>query len=199
MEEELKALQAQVRELREAIAHLSHHGLRHELSGDDIVRLSVQNGGIQLNRQRTLNASTGLTATESSANKRIDLTLALTTYLARCSGDLTLTTSYQDVAGATVTLAAIGTYMIWAVFDFELNTVSANLAQGELNVDGVGQTGVAGLRVNASHRERGTYAQMWEVTTTGVNEIAKLRALKTVDDGTGTCYTSSCIMALRIA
>jgi hypothetical protein len=42
----------------------------------DAVRLSVQNGGTQLNRHRTLNFGTGLAATESSANKRIDVTLA---------------------------------------------------------------------------------------------------------------------------
>ena len=46
-----------------------------ELSGDAPLRLSVQNDGTQLNRQRTLNFTPPLVATESSANKRIDLTI----------------------------------------------------------------------------------------------------------------------------
>ncbi len=50
------------------------HAPAHELPGGDVVRLSTQNNGTQLNRQRTLNFSTGLTATEDQANKRITIT-----------------------------------------------------------------------------------------------------------------------------
>ncbi len=69
----LESLQAEVEELRRELARLRLHGPEHELPGEDAVRLSVQNGGTQLNRQRTLNAGTGITATEDSTNKRITL------------------------------------------------------------------------------------------------------------------------------
>ncbi len=50
------------------------HNSTHELGGMDEVRLSAQNGGTQLPRQRTINFSTGLTATHDPDNKRITIT-----------------------------------------------------------------------------------------------------------------------------
>lgn len=49
------------------------HARRHELTGDDQVHPSVQNSGVQLNRFRTLNFTTGLTVTEDSVNRRYNI------------------------------------------------------------------------------------------------------------------------------
>ncbi len=61
MAADLADLQRQITELRGLIAK---HGGRHELSGGDEVRLSVLNSTTHLNRQRSIAAGTGLTATE---------------------------------------------------------------------------------------------------------------------------------------
>jgi len=74
LEQRLAALEHTVEELKQLLSQ--QHGLSHELAGDDVVRPSIQNGGTQLSRQRTLNFSTSLTASESTANKRIDVILA---------------------------------------------------------------------------------------------------------------------------
>ena len=73
LQQRIAALEQQVEELKQELRQ--QHGHRHELSGEDPVRLSVQNSGTQLNRQRTLNAGTNLTATEDSSNKRITLSV----------------------------------------------------------------------------------------------------------------------------
>lgn len=52
------------------------HGRTHEIAQGDEYRPSVQNNGTQLDRHRTTNFSTGLTANVSAANKRIDVILA---------------------------------------------------------------------------------------------------------------------------
>lgn len=51
----------------------TRHALRHELVGDDIVRLSVLTNGIQLNRHRSLNFQAPLTVAEDSGNKRFNI------------------------------------------------------------------------------------------------------------------------------
>lgn len=52
------------------------HARRHELTGDDQFHPSVQNNGVQLNRFRTLNFTTGLVATGDSVNRRYNIGLA---------------------------------------------------------------------------------------------------------------------------
>ena len=74
LQESAVPLQKQIDDLRLALAH---HSVRHELSGEDEIRLSVLNGTTQLNRQRSLAAGTGLTAAEvQGANPYINLTAA---------------------------------------------------------------------------------------------------------------------------
>lgn len=51
----------------------TRHAIRHELIGDDTVRLSVLTNGVQLNRHRSLNFLAPLTVAEDSGNKRFNI------------------------------------------------------------------------------------------------------------------------------
>ena len=64
----LTALELEVQRLR------TSHRATHELSGGDEVRLATQNSGTPLNRYRSLNFSTGLTAVEDSDGQRVTIT-----------------------------------------------------------------------------------------------------------------------------
>lgn len=61
-EQDVAALQRRLQELERQARR--PHRLTHEMSGGDTVRISGMNGGTHLNRQRSLNAGTGLTMTE---------------------------------------------------------------------------------------------------------------------------------------
>ncbi len=68
--------QEAIRQLRQEIAELrrfvrQEHGRTHEISQGDEYRPAIENSGTLLARQRTLNFSTGLTASVDPDNKRI--------------------------------------------------------------------------------------------------------------------------------
>ena len=200
IERRLASIEVMLEEL--ASRPVPPHAEHHEMVGMDTVRLSVQNGGTQLNRQRTVNFGAGLTATESSANKRIDVAVALTSYTANANADLALTTDYQDVPNATLTLAAAGTYLILGAFQFDATagaTVSSCI--GQLVVDGTGQAGVAELGYfSNTERIRATVAEHWIVTTASAGLVAKLQAKKAANFGTMSCLdVDTRITAVRIA
>lgn len=203
IERRLASIEVMLEEL--ASRPVPPHAEHHELTGGDTVRLSVQNSGSQLNRQRTLNFGAGLTASESSSNKRIDVVAdypTLTYYTANCDKELSLTTDYQDVPGATVTLAAAGTYIIWGAFQFDhTGGASVSSCVGILVVDGVAQTGDAELGyVSNGERVRGSVGRPWTVTTAATNKVAKLQAKLVTANGSGSVKpTDTVITALRIA
>ena len=218
IERRLASIEVMLEEL--ASRPVPPHAEHHELTGGDTVRLSVQNSGSQLNRQRTLNFGAGLTASESSSNKRIDVVLAdhdhtgdagdggvlaypaLTYYTANCDKELFLTTDYQDVSGATVTLAAAGTYIIWAAFQFDATAgASVSSCIGILLVDGSAQTGDVELGYfSNTERIRASVGRHWVVTTAAANKVAKLQAKLATANGSGSVKsTDTVITALRIA
>ena len=106
---------------------------------------------------------------------------------AAASANLTLTTSFQDIVGATVTLPTVGDWEITAVFDFGHGVIGGILAEGQLLVAGVAQTSIAKLDDDAV---RGTVTQSWKVTTTVVNTVLKLQARKTNAAGNSTCHST---------
>lgn len=201
IERRLASIEVMLEEL--ASRPVPPHAEHHEMVGMDTVRLSVQNSGSQLNRQRTLNFGAGLTASESSSNKRIDVGVSLAYYTADAVGDLTLTTSYQDVGSATVTLAAIGTYLIWCTSYCKVDCTGGggdNFLYTILVLGGVTQTGAARLYSIDGGRAIATVGQHWVATTTGADTIAKLQASKAYDRSTCQVYASGTrITALRIA
>ena len=104
--------------------------------------------------------------------------VGLTTGLARASSSPALTDTYQDIGGATVTLATAGVYLIFAVFDFEeVNIAGTGDALGRLVVGGAAQGGEAAFGMEEYGKtKRGTVSQMWRVTGVSAGTIAKLQA-----------------------
>lgn len=119
-----------------------------------------------------------------------------------CSADLALSNAEQDVTGATLTLAAIGSYRVTGIFDFDMigDGDMGQMAIGRLSVAGVIQTAEAHERaikvsigytlgvgesvtLTVNTNVRATVVQIWDVTTTVTNTVVKLRALR--DGGTG--------------
>ena len=122
--------------------------------------------------------------------------LGLDSYIAAATGSLTLTTSAADVTGVTVTLIKIGTYLITAVFDMEHSVAGAGVAIGELVLGGTTRGGQALAHEGAV---RVTVPQVWLVTTTALNTIAKLQAKKSINAGTATAnVTHTKIVALLV-
>lgn len=121
--------------------------------------------------------------------------------LVQASGDLTLTGSFADVAGATVTFTpSVASYaLVWATFDLQaVDGVASGSAYvmeayGTLTVDGVAQTKQAELR-NLSQGTsavdadiRGTVSQVYRVALDTTSHTLKLQAKQNLGVS-GTCY-----------
>ena len=132
---------------------------------------------------------------DANAGTKTVKQMASTSALARASSTLTLTTSRQDVAGASLSLGA-GTYLIFGVFDFYGDNNGA-VAVGELDVGGAAQGGAAFLLPDGTNSNRVTAIQIWRKTLASTTTV-KLRAFKTADVGTFLCYQDhTAITALR--
>lgn len=105
-----------------------------------------------------------------------------------CDTLLTLSATAQDVAGCSVTLPTPGTYLIYGIFVFFVNTVGATgddmqgfLSDSANNLEtefaGWGEVPTAGAQ--SLH-----LVQQWRITTTANNEVWKLRALRSGTTGT---------------
>ena len=116
---------------------------------------------------------------------------------AAADAGLTLTTSYQDVSGATVTLPTPGDWLITATFAFTESGSGdeGQLARGQLLADGVAQSPIAFLILLDGLRA--TVVQTWKVTTTATDVIAKLQAKK--DGGTGSSVASATATTITAA
>jgi hypothetical protein len=108
--------------------------------------------------------------------------------IAAASSDLTLTTSNQDVAGATLTLPHIGDYEIDAGFDFEFTSVPPSATDvatigvltdsGDTEVDSPRAAILTVPSVDDLDSFRAGIGQRWLVTTTVIDTVYKLRARK---------------------
>ena len=109
----LAEMEQAILSLQRRLDALGHHALEHEINGGDTVRPAVMNSGTRLNRHREVNFEDGLDATESSANKRIDVGVKDASVGGRKilldfadSGNIAPTAtpnSDTDIRGATVT------------------------------------------------------------------------------------------------
>lgn len=105
------------------------------------------------------------------------------------SADLTLTTSNQDVVGATITIGP-GTYQVTGYFDFLTSNDdldNGTTARGVLSVDGVAEASEAIstlVRIAGVTRLRTVVSTLWIISCAN-SCIVKLMARKTVG-GTGT-------------
>jgi len=116
---------------------------------------------------------------------------------AAATANLTLTTSNQDIVGATLTLDTPGVYVVLGVFDFD-GTTGDGTGVGELDVDGVVEGGVALAALPNTIRV--TVPQNWLVTKTTLGPtVLKLQARKT--GGTGASlvrHSHTTIMAFTV-
>lgn len=119
---------------------------------------------------------------------------------ADASADLTLTTSWQDVVGATVTLDRTGTWLIIGTFHLKETAGAATLddISGQLLVNSVAQTGGAqSTLVDAFEGQ--TVSRAWIVSGTN-GHVAKLQAKKQSAPGTFKCkYPNTGITAICVA
>lgn len=104
------------------------------------------------------------------------------TYDAAASGTLVLTTSQQDITGASITLTtatAGAVFVATGTFDVNVTTAQASqLAEGHLDVDGVDQTPRALRDTNAISRV--TVTRSWRGTLGAAgSHTLKLRGVKT--------------------
>lgn len=149
-----------------------------ELNGEFNNILTTLNGGVD---NTNVNASADMDGSKlldsSVTSRKLDPTSDIDT----CSGDLTLTNAFQDVAGCTVTFTpTVASYaLVIGTFDFDIG--AGNTAYGTLDVDGSDETSFAILEGEA----RGTVTQMWLVTLTAAEHTLKLQAKS--NSGGGTC------------
>ena len=125
--------------------------------------------------------------------------------LTRCSAALTLSTSYQDIVGMSVTVVSPGTYAVRAFFDVQFDTLTAGNDMdfgGRLVVAGTAQTGAAKLRflpqVNTEVM-RATVGQEWKVTIASSNTIVKVQGVKGNNVGTGTVLADNSVLTIQWA
>lgn len=103
---------------------------------------------------------------------------------ADCTAQLTLTTTFADVVGATVTLNKDGVWMILSSVEFSGNG-GAGLLTCQLVYDSVAQVGTAEFQGdNATDSSIASTHQHWFVTNTG-SKVAKLQGKKGINGGSG--------------
>ncbi len=122
--------------------------------------------------------------------------------VARATGNLTLTTSVQDVPGATITVstsAANAIYVVTGVFDCDVTSYSGDPAiLGGLYVDGAGVTGSA-VWLGRATAWRVTAAGTWSGTlASSGSHTLKLVANKNVNAGTYTVLSGSTALTLHV-
>lgn len=118
---------------------------------------------------------------------------------ARASSTLTLTTTFADIPGCSVTLDRAGRWLIEGVFDFFAEGGAGTDAAGRLVVGGTAQTPFA-RAVAASGWWAGTVAQSWLITGVTAGTVAKLQAAKAGGAGTSEVRaTNTCITAIWLS
>lgn len=107
------------------------------------------------------------------------------------SANITLTTTAQDVTGATTTFtpAVAEVVLVTAFWDWDVTVTptSSTICVGELFVDGVAQTPEALMQVDTaagSANQRATHGQTWVVALTAAAHTLKLSSRKTANFGT---------------
>jgi hypothetical protein len=108
----------------------------------------------------------------------------LVSALASASSGLTLTTSDQDVPGASITASPAGseTWVVLAIFNVKWTTLSAgNYAQLKMALDGSAQTAIGVFKGDAVGET--CVAQVWRLAITAGSHTVKLVAKKTASGG----------------
>ena len=117
---------------------------------------------------------------------------------ANCSALLTLTTTFADVTGCSVSLNKNGKWLIIGNIDGtkELND---DEIQGQLVYDGTAQTGIIRMGASSVTYLRSTGTRSWILSVTGQPKTAKLQAKKVLGTGTSYVDTNSNIVAIYLS
>jgi hypothetical protein len=116
---------------------------------------------------------------------------------ATCSGAITLTTSEQDVPGATVTYSSLvtHTYCAWATFDISYTVTGVTTAVGLLVVDsGSAEPEQAILSNDGTIVVRATPGQTWSNALAAGSHTLKLRSRKTANGATVAVNTNTTLL-----
>jgi hypothetical protein len=128
-----------------------------------------------------------------SGSAWIELTPANDAQIAYATGSLALTSAYQDIPGATITLARAGRYLISA--SFELAQITSGRVVGALSANGSVQAPVAVLDFTAGITAN--VGQQWIYTAGAVSQAVQLQAKFVTGTGSAQAANTS-IAALWI-
>lgn len=159
------------------------------LGGSAVLNVGTTAGTVAAgDDSRVVNASALLTGLALSAHKP-------------ASGNLTLSTSVQDVPGCTLTFSVAGAHafvMVVGTFDFQPSVSSAgNNAVGYLTVDGSARSQQAIWTDNGAN-SRDTTPQSWIVPVAAGSHTVKLQANKTGAGGTHTANSPHTTMTILV-
>jgi hypothetical protein len=112
------------------------------------------------------------------------------------TGTLTMTTTLQDMAGCTLTLAMAGRYLITGVFGFQ--TLGAGDAgqvlKGGLMTDGTAQSSQAFV-IGGTANDGATAALQWLYAAPAAGKTVKLQAGKSGGTGTSVVYNANSMIS----
>lgn len=117
---------------------------------------------------------------------------------ANCSTLLTLTTTFADVTGCSVSLNKNGKWLIIGNID-GTKTLNDDDIQGQLVYDGTAQTGLIRMGAASTVFLRSTGTRSWILSVTGQPKTAKLQAKKVLGTGTSYVDTNSNIVAIYLS
>lgn len=117
---------------------------------------------------------------------------------ANCSALLTLTTTFADVTGCSVSLNKNGKWLILGNID-GTKTLNDDDIQGQLVYDGTAQTGLIRMGAASTVFLRSTGTRSWILSVTGQPKTAKLQAKKVTGTGTSYVDTNSNIVAIYLS
>lgn len=112
----------------------------------------------------------------------------------RATSNLTLSTSYQDIAGATITLPA-GWYIFLAIVDAAITSAGVGEIDCVLNINGTDQQGLAVWQPASASTGEGTVAQIW-IAQLVSTQVCKLRAKKSIAAGTAIILSANTSLAV---
>lgn len=174
-------------------------GIRWELLGDGHFIPSTTNlydVGSSVNRVKKLWAvDIDFSGTITGSLPGVDTNSELN---ANCSTLLTLTTTFADVTGCSVSLNKNGKWLIIGNID-GTKTLNDDDIQGQLVYDGTAQTGLIRMGAASTVFLRSTGTRSWILSVTGQPKTAKLQAKKVTGTGTSYVDTNSNIVAIYLS
>jgi hypothetical protein len=165
----------------------------------DVARFKAMSGDVSINASGVTQIGNNKLATGMYQDASVTSPKAkLTAGIVEASGDLVLTTSYQDVAGTELKITpAVASYLkVTAVFDFRIT--EGGRALGSMSVDGSTQLHTAHLTTpNSTENSATTTAQVYLLSLTAASHTVMMRA-KREGGGTGNCFKANTLFLYEL-